>query len=216
MFPVIALDGPTASGKGTLARRIAAAYGYDWLDTGLLYRAVGLKVLDTGSDPADEAAAIAAAQALGAAPDLSDPRLRLDTAGSAASKVGIIPGVRAALLNLQHDFIAHPRLGKGSVLDGRDIGTVICPEAPVKFFVTADVEVRAMRRWKELQERGTTAMYETVLDDLKQRDARDSQRAIAPLKPAAGAFLLDVTSLDADSAFAAAMRLIEPILGRAG
>ena len=213
-LPVIAIDGPTASGKGTLARRIAAAYGYDWLDTGLLYRAVGLAVLGRGGDPANEQAATQAALSLRGAPDLADERLRLETTGAAASKVAAIPAVRAALLALQHRFVAAPPSGKGSVLDGRDIGTVICPEAPAKLFVTADVDVRARRRWKELQGRGIGVIYESVLDDLKQRDARDSQRAIAPLKPAAGAFLLDVTRLDADQAFARAMELIEPVLER--
>ncbi len=214
--PVIAIDGPTASGKGTLARRLATAYGFDWLDTGLLYRAVGLAVLDGGADPLDANAASAAASALGHAPDLTDPRLRLDTAAVAASKVAAVPAVRAALLRLQRDFAANPPSGAGAVLDGRDIGTVVCPDAAAKLFVTADVEVRATRRWKELQGRGFTVIYESVLDDLKQRDARDSQRAIAPLKPADGAFLLDFTSLDADSAFAHAISLVEPVLGRAG
>jgi cytidylate kinase len=212
---VIAIDGPTASGKGTLARRLAAHYGFDWLDTGLLYRAVGLAVLDAGADPADAAKATEIAEKLRDTVnlDLSDERLRLETTGGAASKVANVPAVRAALLALQQGFAAHPPGGKGAVLDGRDIGTVICPDAPVKLYVVAAVEIRAQRRLKELQGRGITAIYDAVLQDLKQRDARDSGREVAPLKPAADALLLDVSRLDADQAFAAALAKVEPIIG---
>ncbi len=211
---VIAIDGPTASGKGTLARRLAAHYGFDWLDTGLLYRAVGLAVLDAGIDPSDSARAGGMAAGLRAAPlKLDDPRLRQETTGGAASKVAAVPEVRAALLALQHDFIARPPNGRGSVLDGRDIGTVICPQAPVKLFVVADVEIRAERRRRELQARGIPVIYDDVLQDLKQRDARDRQREISPAKPADDAHLLDVSRLDADQAFAAALRLVEPVFG---
>jgi cytidylate kinase len=214
MSIVIAIDGPTASGKGTLARRLSAHYGYDWLDTGLLYRAVGQAVLDRGGDPSDPVAAAEAARGLGFTPDLSDERLRYDTAGTAASKVAAIPEVRATLLQLQRDFAASPPSGKGAVLDGRDIGTVVCPDAAVKLFVTADVEIRATRRFKELQARRIDVIYGAVLEDLRQRDARDSQRAIAPLRQADGAFLLDVTSLDADQALAAAIAHIDPLVAR--
>ncbi len=215
--PIIAIDGPTASGKGTLARRLSVHYGYDWLDTGLLYRAVGLAMLDAGHDPADAEKAAATALRLRQLPglDLSDERLRHETSGGAASKVGSVPAVRAALLDLQHDFAARPPGGKGAVLDGRDIGTIVCPDAPVKLYVVADVEIRATRRLKELQGREIHAIYDAVLQDLKQRDARDSGREIAPLKPAADAHVLDVSRLDADQAFAAALALVEPVLGPA-
>jgi cytidylate kinase len=212
--PIIAIDGPTASGKGTLARKLASHYGFDWLDTGLLYRAVGLAMLDAGLDPADAEKAATTAQRLRhGALDLDDERLRLETSGEAASKVASVPAVRAALLALQHEFAASPPGGRGAVLDGRDIGTVVCPQAPVKLYVVADVEIRAQRRFKELQGRGITVIYDAVLQDLKQRDARDSGREVAPLKPADDALLLDVSRLDAEQAFAAALALVEPIIG---
>jgi cytidylate kinase len=213
-LPIIAIDGPTASGKGTLAKKLAAQYGFDHLDTGLLYRAVGQAMLDANADLTDEAKAVAAAQAL--AYDLSlldNPKLRLDAAGTAASKVSGLAPVRTALLDLQRQFAAHPPGGKGAVLDGRDIGTVICPDAPAKLYVIADVEIRARRRWKELQARGSNAMFEAVLKDLEQRDARDSQRAVAPLKPAADAHLLDVSALDVEQAFVAAHEIVRQCLG---
>jgi cytidylate kinase len=212
--PVIAIDGPAASGKGTLARRVAAHYGFDWLDTGLLYRAVGRAVLDRGQDPADAAHAIKAAADLHDELNarLGDERLRGDEAGNAASKVSVVPEVRTLLLDLQRTFATFPKGGKGAVLDGRDIGTVICPDADVKIYVTARVEIRAQRRWKELLGRAPESIFEAVLQDLQQRDTRDSQRAVAPLKPAEDAFLLDVSDLDADQAFAAALRYIEPML----
>ncbi len=221
---VIAIDGPAASGKGTLARRIAERLGYAWLDTGLLYRAAGLAALDAGGDPADPEAAAAAANHLARriateGPNLlDDARLRSDTAADAASKLSAVPAARAALLAFQRDFAHNPsaagRPVRGAVLDGRDIGTIICPDAQVKLFVTAAVEERARRRVKELQARGLTAIYSAVLEDLKQRDARDSQRAVAPLKPADGAFLLDTSALDADEALAKAMAVIETALSR--
>ena len=211
---IIAIDGPTASGKGTLAKKLAVHYGFDHLDTGLLYRAVGQQLLDAGTDLNDEAAAAAVACDLaGNLSLLADERLRLDVAGTAASKISVIAEVRTALLELQRDFAANPPGGKGAVLDGRDIGTVICPAAPAKLYVIADVEVRARRRWKELQARGSSAMFGAVLEDLQNRDARDSQRAVAPLKPAADAHLLDVSALDADQAFAAALEIVRPRLG---
>jgi cytidylate kinase len=201
---IIAIDGPAASGKGTLARRLARHFGLNYLDTGSLYRAVAFRALRAGADPSDPAAAIAAARQVETR-DLDDPRLRDDKVAQAASKVAAIPGVRAALLALQRDFA---RRGQGAVLDGRDIGTVVCPDADAKVFLTATVEARAMRRFKELQARGDTAIYDHVLQDMKLRDARDQERQTAPLRPASDAFELDTTALDADAAFAAVLRLI--------
>jgi CMP/dCMP kinase len=205
---IIALDGPAASGKGTLARRLARHFNLAHLDTGSLYRAVALRALQSGGDPADPAAAEAAAKAVGPA-DLADPRLREERVAQTASLVATMPAVRRALLALQRDFAHHPPAGAaGAVLDGRDIGTVICPDADAKLFVTAGVEARARRRFKELRESGKAAIYEAVLQDMKDRDARDSQRRAAPLVPADDAFVLDTTALDADGAFAAALDFI--------
>lgn len=206
---VIAIDGPAAAGKGTLARRLAAHRGYAYLDTGLLYRAVGLRAHETSGDPADAVAATRAARALTPA-DLDRPDLRGDEAASAASRVAAIAGVRAALLDFQRAFAAHPPGGAtGAVLDGRDIGTVVCPDADRKLFVTASVEVRAARRLKELRERGLAAIHDRVLRDMQERDARDSARAVAPLYPATDAFVIDTSGLDADAAFAVALAFIE-------
>lgn len=211
---IVAIDGPTASGKGTLAKRIAAHFNLAHLDTGLLYRAVGLGVLRQGADPSDPKAAVAVADAL-APSQLDDPALRGDEAGNAASKVAAIPAVRAALLDFQRHFVQSPHPGKkGAVLDGRDIGTVICPEADAKLFVTASAEARARRRHKELQARGLDSIYARVLADLRERDARDSARAAAPLKPAADAFVLDTSALDADQAFEAAVTYILSRIGK--
>jgi cytidylate kinase len=220
----IAIDGPAASGKGTLARRIAAELGYAWLDTGLLYRAAGIIAADVGANPADPVAAAEAARTLAqrvadqGPSALDDPRLRGDLAADAASKLSIVPAARAALLELQRAFARNPssrgRPAAGAVLDGRDIGTVICPDADVKLYVVAAVDERARRRVKELQGRGQPAIYQAVLEDLKQRDARDSQRAVAPLKPADDAFLLDTSALDADQALAAALSIINGKLSR--
>jgi cytidylate kinase len=221
----IAIDGPAASGKGTLARRIAQELGYAWLDTGLLYRAAGMIAADAGTNPADPIAAVEAARTLSrrvaaqGPAALDDPRLRGDQAADAASQLSVVPAARAALLELQRDFARSPangnRLAAGAVLDGRDIGTVVCPDADVKLYVVADVAERARRRVKELQGRGQTAIYQAVLEDLKQRDARDSQRAVAPLRPADDAFLLDTSALDADQALAAALSIISDRLSRA-
>lgn len=201
--PVIAVDGPAASGKGTLARKLAEHFGFHHLDTGLLYRAVGLQVADRIDD---QNAAIQAAR--GFNPSwLADPELRTDRVAQFASKVSAIPEVRTALLEFQHRFAATP---PGAVLDGRDIGTVICPEAPVKLFVTAQVEVRAARRLKELQQTGVETIYAAVLQDLIDRDARDSKRAAAPLKVADGAFLLDTSALGPEDVFATALAWITP------
>ncbi|WP_207482107.1 (d)CMP kinase [Arenibaculum pallidiluteum] len=214
---VIAIDGPAASGKGTLARRVSDRLGFAHLDTGALYRAVGLLTARRGGDPADPAAAEAAARALDAqqlAELMKDPELRGDWAAQAASQVGAVPGVRAALMDFQRGFAARPPGGgAGAVLDGRDIGTVVCPDAPAKLFVTAAVDVRARRRFNELLARGVPAIYDAVLADMKERDARDSQRAVAPLRPAVDAFLLDTSSLDADAAFEAALSFIRSKTG---
>ncbi len=201
---IIAIDGPAAAGKGTLARRLAAHFGLNYLDTGALYRAVGLAVLRAGGDPADADAAEAAARALDPA-GLGDPALRGEAAGAAASKVAVLPGVRAALLAFQRDYAAR---APGAVLDGRDIGTVVCPEAEVKLFVTASLEKRAERRLKELLDKGVSVISEQVLRDMQERDARDSARSVAPLVPAADAVVLDTSALDADAAFAAAVNMI--------
>jgi cytidylate kinase len=198
---VIAVDGPAASGKGTLARRLAAHFGYAYLDTGLLYRAVGLALIRQKMSRADPDAAERAARAL-APEDLDDPELRADRVAAMASQVAALPGVRAALVDYQRRFARRPPGGqKGAVLDGRDIGTVICPDAEVKIFVDASVETRANRRVKELRERGVAAIYARVLQDMKERDARDRSRSVAPMVPADDAHTLDTTDLDADAAF---------------
>jgi cytidylate kinase len=205
---IIAIDGPAAAGKGTLGRRLASLYNLAFLDTGALYRAVAVKVLDSGADPADPAAAEAAARAIRPA-DLETPRLREDAVSKAASVVAAQPAVRAALLAFQQDFAHHPPPGfAGALLDGRDIGTVVCPDATVKLFVTASAEARAMRRFKELQAAGARVIYSGVLQDIEQRDARDRERQTAPLRPADDAIELDTTALDADAAFTKAADLI--------
>ncbi len=209
---IIAVDGPAASGKGTLARRIARELGYGHLDTGKLYRAVGMAVLRGGGDPSDAVAAAAAARSLDPT-TLDDPDLAGDEAAQAASKVSAIPAVRAVLLDFQRDFAARP---PGAVLDGRDIGTVVCPNADIKLYVIASDEIRAQRRHKELLDRGKASIYARVLQDLKERDARDSTRSVAPMKPAEGAVVLDTTVLDAEAAYAAAMECIHGMVAGAG
>lgn len=215
-LPVVAIDGPAASGKGTLARRIAAELGYDHLDSGALYRAVALTVLRTGASPDDRTAAVGAALALGparAAALQADPEIRSDATGSAASVVSAVPEVRTALFDAQRSFAASPPGGRGAVIDGRDIGTVICPDAPAKLFVTADTEIRARRRLGELQGRGVPAIFDSVLADMKERDRRDSQRATAPMVAAPDAFVLDTSRMTADEAFVAAMSFVRRALG---
>lgn len=205
---VIAVDGPAAAGKGTLARRLAAALALPYLDTGLLYRAVGRRVLDAGADPRDALRAEAAARALVPA-DLDRSDLRGPMADMAASAVAAIPAVRAALLDFQRDFgRAH-----GAVLDGRDIGTVVFPDAPVKLFVTASVTERARRRHLELTARGVAADPAQVEAEIRDRDAQDANRPVAPLRPAEDAMLLDTTALDAEAAFAAALAMVRARLG---
>ena len=196
---VIAVDGPSASGKGTLAKRLAAHFRLPHLDTGLLYRAVGWRALQTGQAPVEVAARLTPA-------DLDDPALRTDEAGQQASKVGAIPEVRANLLRFQKEFSSQ---APGAVLDGRDIGTVICPDAPVKLFVTASPEARAERRYQELRARGVDTIKPRVLAEMAERDRRDSERAAAPLRAAPDAWLLDTSDMDADAAFAAAVAFIE-------
>ena len=206
---IIAIDGPAASGKGTLARRIAEHLDLALLDTGLLYRAVGLKTLRGGASADDVEAATKAAETLDFS-ELSDPELRADAAAGAASKVGAIPAVRQALLDFQRDFASNPPQGRrGAVLDGRDIGTVVCPDADAKIFVTASVEVRAQRRLKELRERGLEAIHTRVLQEMKERDNRDASRAVAPLEPAEDAFLLDTSGLGPDAVFTEALNFIK-------
>ncbi len=201
---IIAIDGPAASGKGTLAQRIAGHFGYVWLDTGLLYRAVARDALAAGAD-LDDAVGSARAAATLDATTLGDPALRTTAIGEAASVVAKHPAVRAALLDFQRGFAQTP---PGAVLDGRDIGTVICPDADVKIFVTADVEVRARRRFEEYVRRGEKVSYEEVLEIIRQRDARDAGRSAAPLQQAPDAVLLDTTNMDIEAAFQAALDII--------
>lgn len=205
---IIAIDGPAASGKGTLSRRLAEALGFAHLDTGKLYRAVGHAVQQAGGDPTDALAAERAARALDVS-QLSHPDLTLDHVADAASKVAAIPGVRKALLDFQRGFAQTPPDGaKGAVLDGRDIGTVICPDAPVKFYVTADVETRAQRRHKELLDRGEASIYARVLEELQARDERDRNRADAPLKAAEDAITLDTSAMTPDAVLDMALRVV--------
>jgi cytidylate kinase len=194
----VAIDGPAASGKGTISRAVAAHFGFAHLDTGLLYRAVGRRVL-AGEEP------VAAARGLVPA-DLEGEGLRDEAVGGAASRVAAIPEVREALVDFQRAFAT--RLG-GAVLDGRDIGTVICPDAPVKLYVVASDEVRAERRWRELGSKGQRVTKAEVLADLRERDARDSARATAPLRPAEDAIMLDTTLMSIEEAIAAAIAAVE-------
>ncbi len=200
---IIAIDGPAAAGKGTLARRLAAHFKLPYLDTGLLYRATGRRVLDAGGDPSDPAVAESAARSL-SAEDTQRSDLRGPEADRAASQVASIPAVRAALLDFQRSF------GRthGAVLDGRDIGTVIFPDAEVKLYVTASAEARGMRRWKELQARGVEADLATVTTEIRERDEADLARSAAPLMAAPDATRIDTTELDADAAFARAMEIV--------
>lgn len=206
---IIAIDGPAAAGKGTLARRLAKEFGFAYLDTGALYRAVGLTLLKKGIDPSDSDAAADASANL----DLSlmeDPDLRAEATGGAASKVAAMPEVRSNLLEFQKNFASNPPSDeKGAVLDGRDIGTVVCPDADLKLFVTASAEIRAERRRKEMEERGEAADFDAILADVKARDERDMGRKDAPLKPAEDALLLDTSNLDIDAVFLRAVSLVK-------
>lgn len=201
---IVAIDGPAAAGKGTLASRLAAEFGYAHLDTGALYRATALRLLRGGGNAADVEAAAQAARAV-SADDLQDSALRADETAQIASQIAAHPEVRAALLDLQRAFAAHPPDGAGgAVIEGRDIGTVVCPEAERKIFVAASLDVRAARRYAELVGRGVAADAAAVLADMRARDAHDRSRAASPLIPAADAYLLDTSNLDIDSAFTAA------------
>ena len=202
-MPVIAVDGPAASGKGTIARAIARELGLPHMDTGLLYRAVALTLWRWGGDPSSEFEALRACNELGFDPD--DPELRSEPVSKIASSISAYPSVRAALLERQQEFAGQPG---GAVLDGRDIGTVIAPAADAKLFVTASAEVRAERRLRELLERGMKAHYEDVLADIRSRDERDSNRDVAPLKRAPDAIVLDTSELDIDQAIAQALLLV--------
>ena len=200
---VIAIDGPAAAGKGTLARRLAAELGLPYLDTGLLYRAVGRRVLDRGAEPSDPVIAAEEARALRPA-DLERGDLRDMVAAAAASQVASIPAVRAALFDFQRGFAA----AQGAILDGRDIGTVIFPDAPVKLYVTASAEARGLRRWREIVARGGTADLAEITADVRARDAADAARIAAPMRKAADAVEIDTTALDADAAYAAALAVV--------
>lgn len=207
---IIAIDGPAASGKGTLGRRLADHYGFRHLDTGLLYRAVAKMLLEAGRPLDDRDEAVAAANTLDPF-RFAEATLKADEVGKAASIVSTIPEVRAALLSFQRDFAKAP---PGAVLDGRDIGTVIAPEAEVKIFITATAQERARRRAAELSARGETVDEAAILADIRQRDERDTSRAVAPLKQAPDAHLLDTTHLDIDATVRAAIDIVEAV--RAG
>jgi cytidylate kinase len=202
---IIAIDGPAAAGKGTIAQKLAAHYRLPYLDTGLLYRAVGKTMVQRALDPDDGAAAGKIAAILDPA-ELADPHLRGHDAGELASRVAVHPEVRRALVAFQRDFARRP---EGAVLDGRDIGTAICPEADVKIFVTASPEVRARRRTNELTAKGRAVGYERILSEIVERDARDAGRAVAPLAKASDAHLLDTTGMDIETAFRAAVEIVE-------
>ena len=202
---IIAIDGPAASGKGTLAKRLAAHYGFGYLDTGMLNRAVARAVIAVGHDPGDTAAAVRAARALDH-DSFDDPALRSREMGEGASRVAAIPEVREALMQMQRAF---PAGRNGAVVEGRDIGTVIFPEADLKLFVTADLEARAQRRFLELSAAGESISEAAVLADVARRDERDQNRPASPLRIAPGAHLLDTTKLDIEAAFFAAVRIID-------
>lgn len=209
---IIAVDGPAAAGKGTLARKLSETFGFAYLDTGALYRATALMVLKAGEDPSHSDSAEKASASLDLTL-LSDPALRTEETGSAASKVAAIPAVRANLLDFQRNFASSPPDGAtGSILDGRDIGTVVCPKADLKLYVTASAEERARRRLADEETRGGAADFEQILADVRARDARDMGRADAPLKPAEDAHLLDTTDLDIEAAFDRAAALVRGLL----
>jgi cytidylate kinase len=208
---VIAIDGPAASGKGTLADRIAQHYGYARLDSGKLYRAAAKRLMDTDGDGGDRQAAARAAAEIKAG-DLSDPTLSTDAVARTASRIAAYEEVRAALLDFQRHFARCPPGGEsGVVIDGRDIGSVVCPGADVKFFVTASLETRSERRLKELQEKGLDSIKARVLQDMRERDARDTGREASPLKQADDAHLLNTTGLNADQAFEAAREIVDGV-----
>lgn len=213
---IIAIDGSSATGKGTLGLKLSQELDFAYLDTGALYRGVGFELLNNGGDVSDEAAAAAVAKSFPAAKMLAlqnESAIRNETIGKAASIVSAFPAVRQALFEFQQRFAqtpVHPdgKPAKGAILDGRDIGTVICPDAPWKIFLTARAEIRAQRRYKELQLRGNCVIYEDVLSDIIARDKRDSERATAPLKPAKDALILDTSDLTPEGVYTRAIRYI--------
>jgi len=206
---IIAIDGPAAAGKGTLGRRLAEYFGFAYLDTGKLYRSIGFKILQADGNLDDPLQALDAANSL-KPEDLNYPAITGDEAAAAASKIAGFESTRAALRHFQRDFAANPPGGAiGAILDGRDIGTVICPDADIKIFITADLETRAKRRHKELLERGEPSIYARVLRGMSDRDTRDLARTVAPLIPADDAYLLDTASLDADAALASVIEYID-------
>lgn len=214
---IIAIDGSSATGKGTLGLKLSQHLDFAYLDTGALYRGVGYELINTGQDINDESAAEAVAKSFPTAKMLvlqNESVIRTETYGKAASIVSAFPRVRQALFQFQRRFAQSPvhpdgTPAKGAILDGRDIGTVICPDAPWKIFLTAKPEIRAQRRYKELQLRGNCVIYEDVLSDILSRDKRDSERATAPLKPALDAFILDTSDLTPDDVYARVIRFIE-------
>ena len=211
---IIAIDGSAASGKGTLAKRVAAEFGYDYLDTGALYRAVALSLLKAGvnSNNIDEKQAVNSASKL----DLSltqTAEIRTDNVAALASIVAAISPVRAELLALQRSFATAPPSGKGAVLDGRDIGTIVLPDADIKFFIDADLDIRAERRTKELLQAGQSVMFRDVLTDMQERDARDRSRSAAPLRPADDAITIDTSTMDRDAVLGLALSHVARITG---
>jgi CMP/dCMP kinase len=207
---IIAIDGPAGAGKGTLGRRLSESLGFAYLDTGLLYRTVGAALLESGAAMHDAQAAEQIANSLKADAVVSAPRLRTEQVGQAASAVAAMPGVRAALLAFQRAFAAlPPGAAKGAILDGRDIGTVICPDADLKLYLTASSETRARRRFEELRAAGEPSIYADILKDVEERDERDIGRADAPLKPAVDAVVIDTTHLSADAVFTQVIEKIE-------
>lgn len=215
--PVIAIDGTAASGKGTLARQLAARLGFAYLDTGKLYRYIGWRVLEEGGRPENTEQATLMAERLKdylKPEELSNPVLQGDEAGQAASKVAAIPAVRKALLAYQKEFAEHPPAGaQGVIMDGRDIGTIVCPDADVKLYIDARDEIRAQRRTKELQSAGIPVKYEAVLTDMRERDGRDASRKEAPMQAAADAIILDTSDMDITDVLAKALSLIEEKTG---
>lgn len=214
---IITIDGPAAAGKGTMAGKLAAKYNLAYFDTGMVYRAVGLNMLRSGKALEDEDAAVLFARRL-TFPEMielsKDPEFRSPAGGKAASVVSAIPAVRAALMQMQREFSHNPVFAdgtpaEGAIYDGRDTGTVVCPQADIKFFITASPEVRAMRRYKEFAARGIDTTYDKILADMNERDKRDSERAVAPLKPAVDAVVFDTSDLNIDEVIAKACEIIE-------
>ena len=202
---IILIDGPAASGKGTVAKRMAKHLGLVYLDTGSIYRAIGFNIIAKGLSPEDHKVAVEAAKKLTPG-DLKNEHLYDEGVGNAASIVSAIPMVREILLGFQRDFASHPA---GAVLDGRDIGTVICPDANFKFYITADIKARAMRRFKQLQSKGNAVIYQAVLQDLQKRDERDTRRIIAPLVAAKDSIHIDTTDMDEHKVFTKILAIVE-------